>query len=42
MDNKTYKKHGELRGWKKDKVYKKVSKRKVRKDRSDIKEETQL
>jgi hypothetical protein len=39
MGNKTYKKHGELRGRKKDKLYKKVSKRNVRRDKSKIEEE---
>ncbi len=38
MDNQTYKKHGELRGRKKDKAWIKVSKRKVRRDKSDIQE----
>jgi len=37
MDNQTYKKTGELRGRKKDKAYQKLSKRKVRHDKSDIK-----
>jgi len=39
MDNQTYKKHWDLRGRKKDKAYKKLSKRKVRKDVKEIKEE---
>jgi len=38
MDNQTYKKHGELRGCKKDKTRIKQSKRKVRYDKTDIKE----
>lgn len=38
MDNQTYKKHGELRGRKKDKARIKQSKRKVRQDKTDIEE----
>lgn len=38
MDNATYKKSGELRGRKKDKAYRKLSKRKVRQDKSDLKD----
>lgn len=36
MDNQTYKKHGELRGRKKDKARIKQSKRKARQDKTDI------
>jgi hypothetical protein len=39
MDNQTYKKSGELRGRKKDKAYKKLSERKVRRNKIDIKEQ---
>lgn len=40
MDNKTYKKYGkELRGRKKDKIYQQISKRKVRRDKLDIKDQ---
>lgn len=39
MDNKTYKKTGELRGRKKDKAYIKLSKRKVRHNTKEIKKE---
>ena len=38
MDNQTYKKTGDLRGRKKDKTYQKLGKRKVRRDKTDIKE----
>jgi hypothetical protein len=36
MDNKTYKKTGELRGRKKDKAYIKLSKRKIRHDKKEL------
>jgi hypothetical protein len=39
MDNKTYKKSGELRGRKKDKAFIKLSKRKVRYNKTDENEE---
>jgi len=38
MNNQTYKKHGELRGRKKDKARQKQSTRKVRQDKTDITE----
>lgn len=39
MKNSDYKKSGELRGRKKDKAYQKLSERKVRRNKDDIKEE---